>query len=217
MPDFTLLTLRLHAPIPYEGIENPPFAGLPSPAEARDLSPGHEKSGRPAGKAGLEDGEEELFVFDESGLVAFDPDDGPRVSLPLPPPSFYGRAVQAKRPGREAGNKPPESAGAVGGAEAASLENAGAALPEGAGSADTEGALAPPRESAMAAPRGEYALRPGAYLFMQFRPIDEEELRGGLEWFARESWWEGAEARGPYVVRRVAEDGKLATQVLRAI
>jgi len=195
MPDFTLLTLRLHAPIPYEGIENPPFAGLPSPAEARDLSPGHGISGRPAGKAGLEDGEEELFVFDESGLVAFDPDDGPRVALPLPPPSFYGRAVQAKRPGREDGAQPQEGAEAAG--------------PDGAGSADPEGAKA--------ASRGEYALRPGAYLFMQFRPIDEEELRGGLEWFARESWWEGAEARGPYVVRRVAEDGKLATQVLRAI
>jgi len=198
MPDFTLLTLRLHAPIPYEGIENPPFAGLPSPAEARDLSPGHGISERPAGKAGLEDGEEELFVFDESGLIAFDPDDGPRVALPLPPPCFYGRAVQAKRPRREAGALPPESA-----------ESAEAASPEGAGSAVPEGAKA--------ASRGEYALRPGAYLFMQFRPLDEEELRGGLEWFARESWWEGAEARGPYVVRRVAEDGKLATQVLRAI
>jgi hypothetical protein len=52
---------------------------------------------------------------------------------------------------------------------------------------------------------------------MQFRPRDLEELRAGLEWFARESWWENAGARGPYLVRRVAEDGKLATQVIRCI
>jgi hypothetical protein len=39
----------------------------------------------------------------------------------------------------------------------------------------------------------------------------------GLEWFARETWWEKAGGRGPYILRRVREDGGLATQALRRI
>jgi hypothetical protein len=60
-------------------------------------------------------------------------------------------------------------------------------------------------------------LAAGSYAFLQWRPRDEEELLIGLEWFAREAWWEGAAARGPYVLRRVREDGRLATQVLRRL
>jgi hypothetical protein len=57
----------------------------------------------------------------------------------------------------------------------------------------------------------------GTYSFLQWRPRDEVELMEGLEWFARESWWERSAASGPYFLRRVREDGKLATQSLRRI
>jgi len=59
-------------------------------------------------------------------------------------------------------------------------------------------------------PRGKYA-------FMQWRAADEAELERGLEWFARETWWERSETEGPYILRRIREDGKLATQVLRRL
>ena len=61
-----------------------------------------------------------------------------------------------------------------------------------------------------------YALPKGEYLFMQWRPASEEELLAGIEFFAREAWWEGAKATGPYLVRRVLEDSKTATQLLRS-
>jgi len=60
-------------------------------------------------------------------------------------------------------------------------------------------------------------LEAGSYTFLQWRPRDEAELMEGLEWFARESWWERSATRGPYFLRRVREDGKLATQALRRI
>jgi hypothetical protein len=58
-------------------------------------------------------------------------------------------------------------------------------------------------------------LAAGTYLFTQWRPADEEELRAGLEWFLREAWWEGTPGTGPVYLRRVFEDGRLATQALR--
>jgi hypothetical protein len=66
-----------------------------------------------------------------------------------------------------------------------------------------------------AAPGAELAA--GGYAFLQWRPRDEEELLIGLEWFARQAWWERTAARGPYILRRVREDGRLATQVLRRL
>jgi hypothetical protein len=76
-----------------------------------------------------------------------------------------------------------------------------------------------------AAPSGEAVLRDvssrelprGRYAFMQWRPRDESELAEGLEWFAREIWWERSAAEGPYIVRRLREDGALSTQVLRRL
>jgi hypothetical protein len=44
-----------------------------------------------------------------------------------------------------------------------------------------------------------------------------EELSAGIEWFAREIWWQRIGASGPYMLRRVREDGGLATQALRRI
>jgi hypothetical protein len=65
--------------------------------------------------------------------------------------------------------------------------------------------------------RPPYTLSPGSYLFMQWRPSGEEELREGIEYFARESWWERARTYGPYLVRRLGEDGKVATQLWRSL
>jgi hypothetical protein len=86
----------------------------------------------------------------------------------------------------------------------------GAARAAGAGAA----AAAPP-----AAPRGtaRREIPRGRYAFMQWRPRDESELAEGLEWFAREVWWERSAVEGPYIVRRLREDGALATQVLRRL
>jgi hypothetical protein len=63
----------------------------------------------------------------------------------------------------------------------------------------------------------ETVLAMGSYAFLQWRPGDDEELADALEWFAREIWWERIDAKGPYILRRVREDGKLATQALRRL
>lgn len=75
-----------------------------------------------------------------------------------------------------------------------------------AGSSAFKGASLERREL----PRGRYA-------FMQWRAESEEELRLGLEWFIREIWWEQMKLEGPYILRRLCEDGKLATQILRRL
>jgi hypothetical protein len=62
-----------------------------------------------------------------------------------------------------------------------------------------------------------YTLSPGSYLFMQWRPAGEAELREGIEYFAREAWWEREKAGGPYLIRRLGEDGKVATQLWRSL
>jgi len=140
MPAMTLLTLDLRSEIFYLGLDHPPPAKL-----GEDIA----------------EGEEELFLFDEAELIAFDPDDGPTLRRPLPKPRFYGRrrSASVERPGR--------------------------------------------------------SLAAGTYAFLQWRPSGEEGLLEGLEWFARESWWESRDLSGPYILRRVREDGRLATQVLR--
>ena len=68
---------------------------------------------------------------------------------------------------------------------------------------------ASPREGAV------FTLERGRYLFAQFRPANAEELLEGVEWFAREAWWEGCAAAGPYILRRLREDGRDAVQILR--
>jgi hypothetical protein len=76
---------------------------------------------------------------------------------------------------------------------------------------------APGKELAGAQGLPSAKLDAGSYSFLQWRPRDEGELAEGIEWFARECWWERSGAGGPYVLRRVREDGKLATQALRRL
>lgn len=167
MASYSLLILDLRSALAYEGVENPPLSGAPFAGSIlAPLSEG-EVVELPIGEA-LEEGEEELFLFDEDALIRFDPDDGPRLAAELPSPGFYGRSARQGGP---------------------------------------SGRAAPERREL---PRGKYA-------FMQWRPARAAELSLGLEWFARETWWERSEAEGPYILRRIREDGKLATQVLRRI
>jgi hypothetical protein len=167
MDELELLTLDLRSPLPYWGLENPPFTG--APFAGTTLIP-EGVGGAPAGSGilietslgvDMAEGEEELFLFEEEDLVAFDPDDGPVLRRPLPRPSFYGRRSAAD-------------------------------------TAFTK-------------------LAAGSYIFLQWLPLDENELLEGLEWFAREAWWERAAAKGPYFLRRIREDGRLATQAMRRI
>ena len=53
----------------------------------------------------------------------------------------------------------------------------------------------------------------GLWLFTQWRPADGGQLALGIEWFAREAWWEGRELEGRLFLRLVREDGKLAFQL----
>ena len=169
MEHMELLTLDLRSPIVFSGLENPPIAG--APFSGSTFVPDGSGTLREAKLgAGMAEGEEELFLFDEDELVGFDPDDGPLLRRPLPRPGFYGR----------------RAAGPAGGS-----------------------AVAPTGPSA--------GLAAGSYAFFQWRPKDEDELLEGLEWFAREAWWERVAARGPYILRRLREDGRLATQVLRRL
>ena len=62
-----------------------------------------------------------------------------------------------------------------------------------------------------------YRLEAGRWLFMQWRPSSGRELREGIEWFARESWWEGRRVEGPLHLRLVREDRKLAWQLFRRL
>jgi hypothetical protein len=61
----------------------------------------------------------------------------------------------------------------------------------------------------------ERGLPAGIYAFMQIKAESEAELICGLEAFARDAWWEALSLEGPYFVRRLGEDGKIAVQLLR--
>lgn len=84
-----------------------------------------------------------------------------------------------------------------------------------AGHGEGEGDVTQESDNSPASGHSPYGLSAGSYLFMQWRPSDEAGLLHGIEWFARESWWEGNPGAGPYVIRRLVEDGKTATQILR--
>lgn len=60
-------------------------------------------------------------------------------------------------------------------------------------------------------------LEPGAYGFLQGAASSEDGWLGLIEAFARQAWWERVECEGPYILRRVREDGKWAAQVWRRL
>ncbi|HUX38218.1 MAG TPA: hypothetical protein VMV44_09995 [Rectinemataceae bacterium] len=57
----------------------------------------------------------------------------------------------------------------------------------------------------------------GSWLFAQWRPLDGKELELGVEWFAREAWWERRPLVGDLFLRIVREDDRLAFQLLRRL
>lgn len=61
------------------------------------------------------------------------------------------------------------------------------------------------------------SLEPGAYGFLQGTASTEGDWLRLLEDFARQAWWERAECEGPYILRRVREDGRWAAQVWRKL
>jgi hypothetical protein len=81
---------------------------------------------------------------------------------------------------------------------------------------------------------GEPCLRleAGSWLFTQWRSGKDEgpaagdlaaddlaagDLARGLEWFAREAWWQRRALEGPWLLRLVKEDGRIACQALRRL
>lgn len=91
-----------------------------------------------------------------------------------------------------------------------------------AGRAPIEGAPNPLHDKAkMAVEAGPdpefYELRPGNYLFMQWRKVDYKSIEEGLEEFVRQIWWEGEKAEGPWMLRVVGEDNDTAYQGLRRL
>jgi hypothetical protein len=188
MASLDLLELDLRSPLAYRGLENPPLAGLPGEGSVSLPSPDGTFRSFALG-SGLSEGEEELFALEAEELVAFDPDEGPRLADPLPALRFYGRSAGGSACGGCSACGPAALGGDRGDSQPAPVQ--------------------PPCGDA------ERSLPAGRYLFLQFRPADRAELASGLEWFAREAWWQGKRCSGPYFVRRVKEDGKLATQILR--
>lgn len=62
-----------------------------------------------------------------------------------------------------------------------------------------------------------FRLPAGDYLFHQWRKAAYACLEDGLEDFARQVWWEGERSDGPWMLRVVHEDGKVAFQGLRRL
>ncbi len=60
-------------------------------------------------------------------------------------------------------------------------------------------------------------LAPEAYGFLQGRASTEAEWLSLVEGFARQAWWERVDCSGPFILRRVREDGAWAAQVWRRL
>lgn len=58
-------------------------------------------------------------------------------------------------------------------------------------------------------------LEPGVYGFLQGAADTPEAWLNLVESFARQAWWESLDCEGPYILRRVREDGTWAAQVWR--
>jgi hypothetical protein len=62
-----------------------------------------------------------------------------------------------------------------------------------------------------------FCIETGTWLFAQWRPASAEDLAEGMEWCAREAWWEQRRLEGPWLLRLVREDGQTAYQLLRRL
>ncbi len=60
-------------------------------------------------------------------------------------------------------------------------------------------------------------IQAGSYAFMQTRAATGSQLADAVERFARDVWWEKLAVREEWHLRMVAEDGKLAVQILAAL
>lgn len=77
--------------------------------------------------------------------------------------------------------------------------------------------LPPPKACGQTVAAGTpLTLEAGTYLFCQTRLAGVDSLCQAIEWFARETWWQGGRTNGPIFVRLIYEDGKTALQVLQA-
>ncbi|MFZ4618879.1 MAG: hypothetical protein ACOYM2_22160 [Rectinemataceae bacterium] len=62
-----------------------------------------------------------------------------------------------------------------------------------------------------------FCIEAGSWIFAQWRPESAEDLAEGMEWCAREAWWEQRRLEGPWLLRLVREDGQTAYQLLRRL
>lgn len=99
----------------------------------------------------------------------------------------------------------------------------GASAPGVAAHTEAHNAANAPAAAASALPAGEadadagterLSIGPGIYAFLQWRAGDEDTLAEGIDYFARELWWERKATEGFWILRRVAEDGRMATQLI---
>lgn len=137
----------------------------------------------------VSEGAEEAALYDPESIVRFDPLDGPRALPALPNPAAAGRS------------------------SAAGFPSAPGALP-GAGRSRGSGADGAAGSPADADP-GVLCLEPGVYGFLQGTADSPEDWLGLVERFARQAWWERLDCEGPYILRRVREEGRWAAQVWR--
>ncbi len=139
-----------------------------------------------------------------------------RLHAPLryvPAPAWAGRSVPPREvPSEGAENAALYEPGSVVRFDPRDGPRALPSLPEPAASGS-----APSVPASDTAGPGALCLESGAYGFLQGSASSEGEWLGLIEAFARQAWWEGVECEGPYVLRRVREDGKWAAQVWRRL
>lgn len=62
-----------------------------------------------------------------------------------------------------------------------------------------------------------FTIPSGEYVFLQWRKADYLAVEEGIEDFVRQIWWEDMNTEGPWMLRMVREDDRVAYQGLRRI